>query len=161
MSENRQTIIPWLTAAVIIGAIGIGLYFIGGPSHARATKNDRARITNLADTAKVIACYVDVEGKLPADMAAVKEVLQTGDLQVSKFCNRLKFKDDPVTYKPFEFVPLGKKTFELCAVFELPSEKEASYNSYRYSSSVFVNLSVERKEAGRFCYLAKNWDKRR
>lgn len=161
MTDQPRALIPWLTGIAIIGAIGLGLYVIGSPAKARAMKNDNARMTALKNTARVIACYVDLKDKLPDDTSEVKEALQSGKLQVSKYCNNLSFEDDPISSDPFEYIPIGEKAFEICAEFELPSRRGSKPNRYTYGGNILVDSSLKRENAGRFCYLAKNWEKRR
>jgi len=93
------------TAAVVLGGVALAFSVIGSPAHERALALDRKRMEDLRALAQRIdESYYASGERLPA-------VVPDGGL------------NDPVTAKPYDYRRLGASHYQLCATFDLPSEK--------------------------------------
>ena len=164
MRNKIDKIFGWGLAAIIIATVIGALMMVGGPSKARDEKIDAKRLSNMQQTARVIRCYADNKNDVPETSQLAKTALGERNIfpqdsaNGRRECLNLKWETDPVTKEEFEFKRLGKKNFELCAVFLRKGNKPTGNSSYAYNLNKNVLITNKpRESAGRHCYTVKNW----
>ena len=90
--------------AVILGAIGAGLYVSGTPEQVRREKLDARRLSDLRRISDAIDNHWKRHGALPTQLAK---------LDVS-----IRYTVDPETRDPYAYRAIDPDTYELCAVFD-------------------------------------------
>jgi len=108
ISPNR--ILVFFVIAVMLLAIGYGVYVIGSPSYQRSVAFDQQRIFDLQNISSGVQSYWLRRGQLPASLGD----LQNQDLYIPSLA-------DPRTQQPYEYRALGARTYEVCGVFETDS----------------------------------------
>lgn len=108
--------------ALVAGAVGWGFWTVGGPVTARMEKQDRERLRDLRDWGRYYSCQVAEGAELPDRCAG-----QT----------RPPDSTDPATGAPYRYTLLDETTFEVCAVFQTPSMRDAS--DYRARALIFTD----------------------
>lgn len=114
MSEGPGRSIAIALSLVVALVVGIGLYVSGSPATARQEKIDARRIRDLRDARAEVYSYWRRYRVLPATMDSVSPV------PADSTAHR-----DPVTGTPYEYRATSDSTYELCAIFALPSPSEA------------------------------------
>jgi hypothetical protein len=117
----------------VLGSLVAGLLLIGSPGRARAAALDERRVQDLQAIHSSVDLFWIGHDRLPADLG---EIARTGGLY-------LEGTRDPVSGEPYEYRTVGGPSFELCAVFDAPSEGVGSYGGRRLIWS---------HPAGRFCF---------
>jgi hypothetical protein len=112
------------TAVAVLGAVALAFSVIGSPAHERALALDRKRVTDL-QTLQSRVEHAYWEKELPA--VSPDRTLR-----------------DPLTAKPYEYRRLDAIHYQLCATFQLPSDKPEE------DRQPFVRDWSHR--AGRTCY---------
>ncbi len=100
---------------LIAGAVVGGLYLSGSPSTERGRQFDNQRLNSLQQIASAVDNYYYDNNQLPADLG----MLMAAKDQMVYLSGSL---NDPQTQAPYEYNQLGGPRYELCAVFDLPSE---------------------------------------
>jgi len=122
---NRSNVMKGLAAAVtaVVVASLIGAAFVlESPMKQRERRLDNRRLEDIWSIEGFIQRYAKKHGKLPQDMKALEEeALAAGTRRPPS---------DPVTQAPYEYKVLDEQSFQLCAVFSLPSRKESDYSYY-------------------------------
>lgn len=114
MSLGRGRVLAAIAAAVVVLAVGAGLYVAGPPSEARLVGQDRERMRRLWRLQQAIISYREEHGALPTELSVVRPAWR-GDSTSYR---------DPVTAEPFAYQALDDSTYSLCAVFARASEDE-------------------------------------
>jgi hypothetical protein len=116
---------------VVSVAIGAGVFLLGSPLAERARRLDVRRVTDLAGISRGIDLYWTRTGRLPASLEEVRT--ETGaDVSLA----------DPATSVRYEFTPIDGQNYELCGVFDRPSDQ----------SDVRVDAGFWTHRAGRHCF---------
>ena len=107
-------------AAVVIvmvaATVGAGLYLSGSPGAERGRQFDAQRLNALQQIASAVDNYYGRNESLPPDLKTlVAPQGQEGYLVGSL--------NDPQTQAMYEYQAVDKSHYEICAVFDLPSEK--------------------------------------
>ena len=113
MSDASGRPIAIALSLVMALVVGIGLYVSGSPAAAREEAIDGRRIRNLRDTKAEVYSYWRWYHALPATIDSASPV------PADSASHR-----DPVTGTPYEYRVTSDSTYELCAVFALPSRGE-------------------------------------
>jgi len=114
MSEGPGRSIAIALSLVVALVVGIGLYVSGSPATARQEMLDGRRVRDLRDAKTEIYSYWHRYHALPAAIDSISPV------PADSAGHR-----DPVTGTPYEYRVTSDSTYELCAVFALPSPAEA------------------------------------
>lgn len=126
--------------AVIMVAIG-GAYLAGSPASVRKTSLDNRRVSDLQSITYAVENFWRVQKKFPASLDELKK---TRDVYIGSV-------QDPETFAEYEYQVTGGMTYQLCAIFSMPTETRTEKGSpiyaYPYQGSEFWN-----HPAGRFCY---------
>ncbi|MCM3878878.1 MAG: hypothetical protein ND807_02110 [Vicinamibacterales bacterium] len=101
--------------AVVVG----GLYMIGSPGEERVRKMDQRRLSDLQRIQSAINVYGLRHPSLPVSIDALSQEPGMGIPA-----------RDPATGQQYEYSPKGEKVYELCAVFERPSDGAAGFWSH-------------------------------
>jgi type II secretory pathway pseudopilin PulG len=111
---NRSTGMKWLaagvTAAVVVSLVAAA-FVIGSPMQQRQRRLDQRRTRDLADIKDSIQQYAKMHESLPPELAALGK--EPGSSRPSP--------TDPDTRALYEYKVLDTDSFQLCAVFSLPS----------------------------------------
>jgi len=115
-----------LFAAVVIimiaGAVAAGLYLSGTPGKERSRQFDARRLNDLQMIAQAVDSFYGRNNRLPNNLdvlvsAAGKEGYLIGNLS-----------DPQPDRGGYEYNPAGETDYELCAVFDLPSDQAENQN---------------------------------
>lgn len=96
---------------LILAAIVGGFFIVGSPAKQRAIRFDNERVSDLTNAQWQVVSYWQRTGKLPAALADFKDEI-----------SGMGVPNDPETGLPFEYSVTGRNSFELCAIFDLPSQ---------------------------------------
>jgi hypothetical protein len=123
---NRSNVMKWLAAAVTVTVVVslIGAAFVlESPSKQRQRRLDSRRFEDLSTIDYSIQLYAKNHGALPQNLAALEEEAKT-DVEV------IRPPSDPETRASYEYEVLDAQSFQLCAVFSLPSSDKFSQSNY-------------------------------
>ncbi len=131
---------------IVVIAIVVGFFIVGSPGDERIRRFDERRISDLGVIQSEIIYYWQSKEILPAVLDNLRDDLRGVSLPL-----------DPDTSAPYEYKVLSDKSFELCAVFSLPSDEKTveSNTLVRPAPSFgggFENSSWGHK-AGQVCFL--------
>ena len=126
MSSTGRTLAAGLSLVMAV-VVGVGLYISGSPATARLEMIDARRVRDLRDARAEVYSYWHRQHAVPATLDSISPV------PADSASHR-----DPVTGTPYEYRVTSDSTYELCAVFALPSPEEADVDW--------------RHPAGRHCY---------
>jgi hypothetical protein len=133
--------IAGLAALVIFGSIVAGFFIIGSPATQRRIRFDNERVNDLSMIQGQVVEYFRQKGRLPGDLTGLKD-------DISGFAAPL----DPGTRTAYEYRVMSDVSFELCANFELASDKNKSgavpYPVHPYD----LYNSTWNHQAGRTCF---------
>lgn len=105
--------------ALVVAAIGVGVWVVGPPAEQRVRRLDEQRVEDLASLREQVRSYFGVHKRLPA---SVEEMKLPGDAT-----------RDPVTGQPYGYRTTAADAFELCADFARPNEPER----FRFANNGF------------------------
>jgi hypothetical protein len=105
--------------ALVVAAIGVGVWVVGPPAEQRVRRLDERRVEDLAYLREQVRSYFGVNKRLPA---SVEEMKLPADAT-----------RDPVTGQPYGYRTTTADAFELCADFSRPSEPER----FRFANNGF------------------------
>ena len=110
---------PWgvklllgIVTAVVLAAVGLGIYIGDSPSESRAVRLDQQRVRDLQGIDRAVKDYWEENEELPQTLDALKDAPA-----------RVRTVSDPVTGERYEYRALEGSNYELCAVFETDSSK--------------------------------------
>jgi hypothetical protein len=105
-----------LIAVLALGAVGLGLWSVGGPLQGRAERRDEERREDLVRLSMQIDCVLFQTGSLPETLAGVEAAPVNQGLcraAAPRFA-------DPYSGVAYGFEKLDAKTWRICASFESP-----------------------------------------
>lgn len=131
--EKRGEIIPkkvtglrlfaGIVIALVLAAIGAGLYLSGSPGKERSRQFDTRRLNDLQTIAGAVDSFYSQNYRLPQNL----DVLVAAGGKESYLVGSLS---DPQPERGgYEYEPVGDSTYRLCAQFDLPSEKADAQNT--------------------------------
>lgn len=101
----------WFGLAFVVTAIVLGFSAVGSPDTQRALRFDQQRVGDLSNIQWQIISHWQRTGKLPGDLAALNDSI-SGTIVPT----------DPKTEDSYEYSTTGATSFQLCAVFERPTQ---------------------------------------
>ena len=103
-----------MVAAAVVG----GLYLAGSPRSVRSQNFDNQRLSDLQQISNAVDAYFDATNAVPTNL---HDVTSGGKMQyaVNSF-------NDPETKTPYDYRLTGGSTYELCAMFALPTQKDSA-----------------------------------
>lgn len=119
MRITARGVVAAAAVALVVGAIGVGVYVIGPPAEQRLRRLDEQRVQDLTVLREQVRTYFGVNKRLPASV---------GELKLPDDATR-----DPVTGQPYGYRSTGGNAFELCADFDRPNEPER----FRFANNGF------------------------
>lgn len=119
-----------------------GLYTSGSPINRRQLALDEQRVRHLTELSYAVDNYVQTYTFLPATLEALVEAYP--------YLNQTA--QDPVTGSLYEYTRSTTTTYELCATFDLPSEKDAYSPTPSPIRDVTENPSFLVHDSGRHCF---------
>lgn len=102
-----------LAAVLVLAVVIIGLRITGSPDAARRQQADKRRIEHLREIAAAVNLYWTRRQEVPPTL---EDVSASGQPPLPR--------RDPVSTEPYEYRAVDRRTFELCANFEQPSEAQ-------------------------------------
>ena len=128
---NHSTVMKRLAAtvtSVVIASLAGAVYVLESPMTQRQRRLDEHRLKDLENISKSIQEYAKKHDALPQNMAVLEEAATEAGTRETP--------TDPVTQEPYEYKVLDAQSYQLCAVFLLPSLDENNriyYNSWSWS----------------------------
>jgi hypothetical protein len=117
---NRAAGVKFLVAAVtafVVAALIAAIVVLGSPALQRQRHLDERRVRDLSSISANINFYASTHNALPPDLATL-----------GKEPGPRRAPNDPDTGAPYEYSVLTAESYQLCAVFALPSpETDAPY----------------------------------
>jgi type II secretory pathway pseudopilin PulG len=120
---NRSTVAKSLAvaaSAVVVAALAGALAVLGWPAQQRQRALDDRRLRDLQDIVEVVQGYAKKRNALPQDLPPLKEENSWRNFWTG----------DPDTREPYEYKALDDQSFQLCAVFSLPSSASDDHTYY-------------------------------
>jgi type II secretory pathway pseudopilin PulG len=146
---NRSTGMKWLVAsvtAVVAVSLVAAAFVLGSPAQQRQRRLDERRAQDIANIVNSVRQYARAHDALPPELAALGK--EPGLSRSPPL--------DPQTHIPYEYRTPDTESFELCAVFSLPSPSEGDpyFNQGRsaYSNTPWIH------SAGKQCFKYKRKD---
>ncbi len=140
MRHKKLQLFIALIVLVIAGFAVVAFTVIGSPAQQRLRRIDNHRVEDLSQLQNQIVNYWQKEGALPEQLASLEE----------EYFRELP--KDPLTDELYEYKPLGRLEFQLCATFALPSEENREYYGYPHYLAKGDNFS---HEGGDQCFTWK------
>ena len=153
MAFDRHTIFGGTLVAVVLAACIAGIAITGGPGQARKEKEDRARMTAMAETAVALACYYQAFGEIPDDLSVVEAELSkaASPAKQQSACATLKIQKDPISDEYFRLQRNAGDVTQICGDFATANPDGDNYRPFP-SRYVVPDLSEAREAAGEHCY---------
>lgn len=139
-TSKPSKVLAIITAVVVLGGIIGGFFIVGTPSTQRLRVFDQQRVDNLSALSGEIRNYWSMYGKLPTKLNEVGKSFGPG------FVLPLT---DPVTKKEYEYKVVSRLAFELCAEFDLPTQRWQ--DAYGNSAPIFYGENWTH-EKGHVCF---------
>jgi hypothetical protein len=100
----------------LVAAVAVtGFFLAGSPFRQRLVKFDDQKVSNLQNIQAQVVDYWRLKQALPQSLTALKDSLANYDFPTT----------DPQSDAAYEYRVTGERSFELCAEFNLSSEKDA------------------------------------
>ncbi|MFI5386332.1 MAG: hypothetical protein ACHQ50_09450 [Fimbriimonadales bacterium] len=125
----------WALTAVVVATVVATFFVVGSPLDARKQRADDRRANDLSEAVNMVREYYSNKKKLPDRLA-----------DCSSYSYRGADLNDPQTGRPYEYRPLTKDRFEVCAIFETDTTKKPSSTYYGYT------FGFDRHPKGRACF---------
>jgi len=122
---NRSIVMKGLAVMVsiaVVASLAGAAYVLGSPAQRRQIRLDDRRLEDLGDIASAVRRYVRKYHALPQDLAALQKQMEE--------TSNSPLPTDPDTRAPYEYKALDVQSYQLCAVFSLPSP---NYSYYEYA----------------------------
>ncbi|GIW68918.1 MAG: hypothetical protein KatS3mg100_412 [Candidatus Parcubacteria bacterium] len=126
--------------ALVVFVVVAGFASVGSPSYARNLRYDELRENALRELVWRIQSYALERGSLPASLSDVLSSAH-GDLSL----------EDPETGDPFDYKTLSESSFELCAVFALPSPLTRACGEDQRCRRLVGEDDISLHSAGKWC----------
>ncbi len=124
----------FLPIAVVVGSIGLGLYYAGSPNEARKTRRDDQRVQDVSAIQYAVEAFYWSQDKLPESLAELDANMDTNKPYVSYYSVARK---DPTTGEPYKYQKIDTDTFDVCAKFETKKEYDINQMYYGMSGQPF------------------------
>ena len=111
MSVTVRGVVAGAAIAVVVAAIGVGVYLVGPPAEQRVRRLDERRSGDLEFLRMQVENFAVLRKRLPASLQEVPAIPDS-------------YLRDPVTARPYEYRVRGAESFELCADFDRPSDPD-------------------------------------
>ena len=108
MKAQRSNLFLLVMGLAVLVALAAGLMAIGTPEEARMRRLDSQRAEHLREISNAMETYLRSHEGLPASLEQLQQPSGFTGLRLS----------DPQTKQPYEYKPLDKDTYELCAQFQ-------------------------------------------
>lgn len=112
--HGRGGLFAGVAIALVLLAVGAGVYVMGSPSENRARRLDEQRVDDLREWARAIDSFWTANKQLPSSLAEIKRQQAWSYLAES----------DAATGQPYEYHATGTSTYQLCATFDRASRVE-------------------------------------
>lgn len=137
----------WLVIAVVISSVVTGFFVVGSPAAQRARTFDQRRVNDLQMIQNEVVNYWQSKKVLPGSLGEL-------DDSISGF----RAPVDPETGQNYEYLPSARATtanpsFQLCATFNFPSERQVVPAREPYQKSIAVPFEGWTHDAGRQCFV--------
>ncbi|MBI2100149.1 MAG: hypothetical protein HYT48_02300 [Candidatus Vogelbacteria bacterium] len=131
-------------AVLVIGSIVAGFAVIGSPRTQRLLRYDNQKVNDLQNIQWQIVNHYQQKRALPEDLSSLRD--EIGGYVVPK---------DSQTSQPYEYRPIDRLKFELCADFNRSSAQGSSneiYPAYPRPIGVGPENETWQHQAGRACF---------
>jgi hypothetical protein len=132
----------WVLVLGVGVVVVIGFWMVGSPGQARREKEDEKRAERLLETVRLVRRFYKETGALPERL---EEISEKFPISREEFC-------DPATQGPFEYRPLTKDRFEICAVFHTDASGRRRKYFYYVPSEDLESRAVFSHKQGRQCF---------
>jgi hypothetical protein len=139
--EKVSKIIAGGVSLVVLVAVISGFFLIGSPHHQRLVRFDETKVNDLENIQWQIVSYWQQHEVLPATL---------GD--ISNSLNNFIVPVDPESKESYSYQVTGDRSFELCAVFNLPNTDNQSEYSYPSAPVRFLNNPNWAHDTGEKCF---------
>lgn len=142
--NGTSKIFGWVTSVVILGVIIGGFFIVGSPGKQRMIRFDERRTGDLQTIQWEIINYWTLKKTLPSTL---------DDLQNS--ISGFTPPKDPEAKTAYEYNILSPLSFELCAIFNLPStnmQGSQYFDSPKMASSPYASDQNWEHKIGRVCF---------
>ena len=128
-------IIGWVLSLTVIAALTATMVVVGSPLQARKRHADEQRSDDLSNIVRMVRAYYTSHNKLPTTLKECESYGYPRSLT------------DAETGTPYEYRPVAKDRFEICAVFETDTLKQPQRGYYGdWSEEVYHHSK------GRVCF---------
>lgn len=133
------------SGAVVLVAVVGAFFIIGSPAKARLMQLDQQKVNDLQNIQSQIVNYWQKKGQLPPNLGELNDSISGYFVP-----------DDPQNDKPYEYAIKDSKDliFELCADFNLSSDKSQIAPKYAYPAHDGILQNWEHSD-GRICFERK------
>jgi type II secretory pathway pseudopilin PulG len=108
---SRNAVLASAAVAVVVIAIVAGLVLVGSPGEQRLRRIDQRRVADLQRLASVLDTYYYANDALPPTLEPLVDGRRLSAVP-----------RDPSTDAVYTYRPTGDRAYELCAVFDRPSD---------------------------------------
>lgn len=133
---SRTQVVGTVVAVVVTAAVIGGIFLLGSPAEERARRLDERRMQDLSGIARAVDVYWTRGASLPSSLEALRT--ETGaNITIV----------DPATGASYDFRPIEREKYELCATFEGDSRDsdrgfDAGFWSHRAGRQCFQRDAV-------------------
>jgi hypothetical protein len=114
--RSRGTLFAGAAIALVLLAVGAGVYVMGSPSENRARRLDERRVNDLRDWTRAVDSFWTANKQLPSSLAEVKR--QQAWSYLAEY--------DTATGRPYDYNATGTSTYQLCATFDRASNPDGA-----------------------------------
>ena len=111
-AERHRGLWAAAAAVAVAGSLVAAIVHLGPPAERRRLRLDTQRVSSLQSLRREIETFLEREGRLPAELAALAEKPWADAVP-----------KDPVTHRAFEYQATGPRRYRLCAEFDRPSPR--------------------------------------
>jgi hypothetical protein len=120
-SASRGSMLLVAATVAVVGAVVAGIVVLGSPSTQRKERFDSVRVQNLGAIERFVTSYAKTHKRLPDSFGTLTE--EPGYLVP---------RGDPDSGAPYEYEPLGRDTYRLCATFGTATSSEAPESTWAH-----------------------------
>jgi hypothetical protein len=114
MSVTARGVVAGVATALVVAAIGAGVYVVGPPAEQRLRRIDERRVDDLEFLRRQVETFANLRKRLPGTLQEVPTIPDS-------------YLRDPATGQPYGYRVTGTDSFELCADFDRPSDPDRLY----------------------------------
>jgi len=111
VSVTVRGVVAGVAVALVVAAVGVGVYVVGSPAEERVRRLDDRRSQDLGNIAQQVRMFAEQNKRLPDSLQQVPALQDESSR-------------DPVTGRPYGYRITGTDTFEICADFDRASDPE-------------------------------------